>query len=306
MTLAAIAAILPSQTVVEIFLINALLAYSAYPALSSGSSSFTFVAFVAFGAYTAAIANVDHGIGLVPAVLIACAVSALGGAALHYPLKRLSGIYLGLVSIAVVATVQSILVNFYSLTGGPAGRAGMTDYVGAWQLLAALVFVAAVFMVIQRRHTGLAIRAVRADPAGAATNGVHVERLYLKLAVASAVLAAFAGVMRAYYFGFVVPDDYGFPLLVAVVSMVVIGGTTHWTGPLIGAAVMTMVPEWLRPLGNWRDVIRGVILLVVVWWMPQGITGAIGRVRGRWVARRSLAVAPAEPARIAAPSAVRP
>jgi branched-chain amino acid transport system permease protein len=95
------------------------------------------------------------------------------------------------------------------------------------------------------------------------------------LIAASAVIASVGGSMQAHYYGFVEPDQFDLSLVVSLVAMVVLGGASHWAGPLLGAAFFTFVPEWASGLGQWRDVATGAILLLVVRFAPNGVLGLV-------------------------------
>lgn len=267
-----------AQTLLELALLNALMAYSGYVVVAGGSFSLAFVAFIGLGAYTAAILSLDHSIGFLPALIIAPILAALGALVLAKPLERLSGVYLALVSVAVISVFRVLLLNFDSLTGGALGKSGIRPRIGTQELIVGAVVVVALFALIYRSMVGRAMRLVRADPLVAASMGVNVRRLRLWLFVASAALGAIGGVFRAYYTGFVVPGDYGFELLITLLAMVILGGVGHWTGPLIGAALWTLLPQWLDPLGLWRDVATGGILLLIILLLPQGISGGVRTV----------------------------
>lgn len=98
------------------------------------------------------------------------------------------------------------------------------------------------------------------------------------LVVVSAGTASLGGSLRAHYFGFVNPGDYGLTLVVSVIAMAVVGGLGHWAGPIVGAAFFTFVPQWTRSLGGWSAIGTAVILLVVIRYAPDGIMGLVGRL----------------------------
>lgn len=299
------------QSIVELWLLNSLLAYSAYIVLTSGAFSFAYVAFIAVGAYTAGILATKHGGTLVEALIIAPIISGLVALVIARPLERLSGVYLAIVSVSLVGLVQVLLVNLDKLTNGPLGIAGIPLIIHTWELVLGVVLVALIMRQVERSNLGRAIRMTRLDPLVAGAMGVNVRRVRLWLFVASAVVAAIAGVLRGYYLGFIVPTDYGFDLVILLLAMVIIGGVGSWVGPLIGAAIFTLLPQWLQSFGDWRDVITGVLLLIIIIVSREGLASAIAlqwhRQRARMARRGSPPVAAdgdaAEPARPAASAA---
>lgn len=261
------------STLLELVLIAAILAYSGYVVIAGGTFSFAFVAFIGIGAYTGAILTVDHGANLLVPLVTAPLIAMVVAAILAKPLERLSGVYLALVSVAIISVLRVVLLNLTDLTGGAIGINGVPSTIKLPHLLVAVGLLAVGFWLVQRSMLGRAMRLMRADPLVAESMGIDVRRLRFWLFLASAALGAIGGVLRASYFGFVVPGDYGFPMLIRILAIVILGGVAHWSAPIVGAAVWTLLPEWLRPLGHWREVVTGVVLLLIILLLPQGITG---------------------------------
>lgn len=281
-------------TLVELWLLNSLLAYSAYIVLNGGAFSFAYVAFIAVGAYSAGIVTAKHGGSIWEAMLVGIVISGVAALLIARPLERLSGVYLAITSVSLVGLVQVLLVNLQGLTGGPLGIAGVPLILQLWHLVLAVVIVAVVLRQVERSNLGRAIRMTRLDPLVAGAMGVNTRRVRLWLSVASAMLAAAAGVLRAHYLGFVTPGDYGFSLVISLLAMVIIGGVGTWSGPLLGAAIFTVLPEWLRSFGGWRDAITGALLLIIVIVSREGLASAIKlewhKQRRRMAASRGGAV----------------
>jgi branched-chain amino acid transport system permease protein len=282
-----------NSTLIELWLLNSILAYSAYIVLTGGAFSFAYVAFIAVGAYTAANLTVKHGHNILWGVVAAPVISAVVALVLAKPLERLSGVYLAIASISVVGIVQVLLVNWTKLTGGPLGIAGIPLVLEPWHLALVVIAIALTVRQLERSNLGRAIRMTRLDPIVAGTMGVDVRRVRLWLFVGSAVLGSWAGVLRAHYFGFVTPDDYGFNLVILLLAMVIIGGVGSWIGPVIGAAIFTLLPEWLRDLGDWQDLMTGVLLLVIIIFSREGVVGAVKIFWHKQVVRRRRGMSPA-------------
>lgn len=289
-----------TETTVDVWLLSCLLAFSAYVVLTGGTFSFAYVAFIAVGAYTAGIVATDFGLSIWVSLIVAPVIAGIVGALLAKPLARLSGIYLAIASVSFVGLVQILLVNLDEVTGGVTGIIGLPLVLETWHLALAVGVLAVALRQVQRSSSGRAIRMMRIDPLVAGAMGVNVPRLGLILFSASAAVAAVAGVLRGHYFGFVTPNEYGFDLIILLLAMVIIGGVGSWTGPLIGAAIFTLLPEWLQGFGEWRDVITGALLLVIVILSREGIAGAVNLAWYRW--RRRGAGAEAEPLSPATPA----
>ena len=262
-------------TLLELVLIAAFLGYSGYVVVAGGTFSFAFVAFIGIGAYTGAILTVDHGTNLLVPLIAAPLIAVVIAAILAKPLERLSGVYLAIVSVAIISVLRVVLLNLTDFTGGALGKSGLPANIRLPQLLIAVGLLAVGFCFIQRSMLGRAMRLMRADPLVAESMGIDVRRLRFSLFLASAALGAVGGVLRASYFGFVVPGDYSFSLLIIILAIIILGGVGHWSAPIVGAAVWTLLPEWLRPLGHWREVVTGVVLLLISLLLPQGITGGV-------------------------------
>ena len=261
-------------TVVELWLLNCILAYSAYAVLNGGTFSLATVAFVALGGYTAGIMAIHSGGPLVLQIVVAGVIAAVAGFAIARPLERVSGVYLALTSLSLVGLVQVLLTNF-NFTGGAVGLVSIPLDIHMWMLIVAVVVIALGARQVERSRVGRAIRMVRLDPVVAGSVGVNVRRVRVWLFVVSAVIGAVGGVLQAHYFGFVLPDNYGFDLVINLLAMVIVGGLGSWQGPLVGAAIFTIVPQWLLSFGDWSNAVLGLILLVVVIVTREGIVGTI-------------------------------
>lgn len=262
-------------TIVQLWLLNSLLAYSAYLGMTSGSFSIAYVAFIGVGGYTAGILSTEHGWTFPQNLVVAPVLTAVVALILVRPLERLSGVYLAVASVGIVALFQVLLFNFEGLTKGASGIPRIPLSVGTWTLVTALALIALVLRQLERSDLGRAIRMTRLDPIVAVSLGVNVRRLRVWLFVASAFVGGIAGVMRAHYFGYVSPEAYSFDLVIILLAMVVIGGIGSWIGPLVGAAIFTLLPEWLQGFGLWRDLITGALLLLIVIATREGLVGAV-------------------------------
>jgi ABC-type branched-subunit amino acid transport system ATPase component/ABC-type branched-subunit amino acid transport system permease subunit len=275
-----------SQALLDVFLLNALYAYSAYLGRLSGGFVLTYVGFIGLGAYAAAILDTRLGAPLQLSLLAAVLVCCLCAVLLARPLQRLAGVYLGIVSISFVGALQIIAVNWSSLTGGAFGVAGLNNVVQTPHLAVALVLVVLLIAVVDSSTAGLLLRLRIKDALLARTLGLRGPRVWALMFILSAALAGLAGGLRASWFGFVGPDDISFNQVVLILAMVILGGSEHWSGPLIGAAVFTVLPAALRGFGTWSDIATGLLLLVIVVGAPEGIAGRVRRLLIRRSAHR--------------------
>lgn len=278
-----------TDTLLQMFLLNAMLAYSAYAGLSGGAFNLSFPAFAGLGGYGVAILTTRSGVAPIPAAFISVLLAVSIAAVFSVVLLRLRGVYMAIVSINLVVVFVAVATNWTSLTGGALGITGLPLAASTNTLLIGTVVIAAGFALVSRTKFGESTVVMTADRTLAASLGMRVRRTQFTLALASAALAAWAGAMNAYWLGLVAPANYGFETSVAVIAMVILGGEGFWWGPLVGAAVFTAVPEWTRSLGTWRDVATAGILLGVVLFAPEGVAGYAHRAAARLRMGRSSA-----------------
>jgi len=249
--------------------INVLLAWSVYTVLLTGSLSFAQGAFMAIGCYGAGVLTVKFGWPLLPSTLVAAAGAAVLAAILGYPALRQRGIYLILVTLGITFCVRVVIENV-KYVGAVSGFGGM---VGADlnSVLIALAFVGAFLMALSYSPLQRICDAVREDDRVAASLGINVTAVRLIGFAAGAAIAAVAGSLYGHYMNFVRPESFDVLLSVYVVLYVVLGGANNLWGPLLGASVMTLLPEYFRVLADWRPTVFGLAILIMLLFRPQGL-----------------------------------
>lgn len=249
--------------------LNVLLAWSVYVALLTGSLSFAQGAFMAMGCYGAGVLTVKFGLPLLPATLLAAVGAAAIAAVIGYPALRLRGIYLILVTLGMTFCVRVLLENV-DYVGGVSGFGGM---VGAdlQAVLMAVAIVGALLFWLSRSPLQRVFDAVREDDRVAAAMGIRVTQIRLLGFAAGAAIAAVAGALYGHYMNFVRPENFDVLLSVYVVLYVVLGGVNNLWGPLLGATVMTLLPEYFRVLADWRPTVFGLAILILLLFRPEGL-----------------------------------
>ncbi|QCP14610.1 ATP-binding cassette domain-containing protein [Pseudoduganella umbonata] len=269
-----------------------------------GMMSFGHVGFYALGAYTVAMLTTGAGWSFWLAWPAGVAVAAFAGGLLAVPALRVRGPYLAMVTIAFAFIVEHGIVEMRDLTGGQNGIMGIAaPAFGSLEtertvaILALLAAVAAMWVcaLLARGTWGAAMRAVRDSETAAESLGIDPLRVKAAAFVFSAALAGLAGGLFAPLSGFVTPHSFNFPLSILFVLVVMIGGAGAIAGPLIGAVIVGLLPEWLASLEEFRLLFFGALLLVVLLVAPGG---AVGLLQG--LARR-VRPAAARPAAIALP-----
>lgn len=249
--------------------INVLLAWSVYTVLLTGSLSFAQGAFMAIGCYVAGVLTVKFGWPLLPSTLVAAAGAAVLAVILGYPALRQRGIYLILVTLGITFCVRVVIENV-KYVGAVSGFGGM---VGADlnSVLIALAFVGAFLTALSYSPLQRICDAVREDDRVAASLGINVTAVRLIGFAAGAAIAAVAGSLYGHYMNFVRPESFDVLLSVYVVLYVVLGGANNLWGPLLGASVMTLLPEYFRVLADWRPTVFGLAILIMLLFRPQGL-----------------------------------
>jgi branched-chain amino acid transport system permease protein len=266
-----------NELLIQSALAVALLAYSFQVAMRSGVFSLAGVGFWAIGGYTTAYL-VDHGWKTAPAILVALAASFVIAIGLALVLGRLRALYLGMATVAFVLLIQVVAVNWESFTGGAGGLYAIPVTITTTQLLIVVAAVSVALVFFERGARGRRIEALRIDEQLAQSLGVNASRERMHIFVFSSLLGCLSGAISAMMFNTLAPEQAGFSLVAAVLMMVVIGGTSAWWGALIGAFVVTWLPEIFRFADEWRTVLQAALVIAVVVYAPEGIVGGIRRL----------------------------
>ena len=249
--------------------INILMAWSVYIALSAGALTFGASAFMAVGCYAAGLLTVKAGWPLLPACLAAALASGLLGFALGFPALRVRGIYLILTTIGIAMSMVVILENldFVGGTVGFGGMAGATVWHGAGAVLA----VGAALWWVAHSPLQRVLDAVREDDEVAASLGLNVVFVKLTAFAVGSSLAGFAGGLYGHYITFVRPDTFNVLVSIYAVMFVILGGVNNFWGAALGAAIMTIVPEQVGFMRDWRPTVFALTIIVLLLFRPQGL-----------------------------------
>lgn len=269
-------------------MVYAILAYSQYVVLRAGVFSVATVAVASIGAYTSAIATTRYGIPPFFATLLSMLLGLITGLLIALPLARLRGVYQAIATIGLVQVVVSLTMYFESLTGGVLGFNNIPKGYGTLGFAVALALVIYFLHCLGRSGTSRAFDAIRQDETVAVSLGISVQRHHLIAFAVSGVLAGLAGSLIAFYSRSLFPAQFGFHLLTEVLAFVVLGGSTAVVGPLIGAAVLIVVPDFARPLADNTLLFYGVVLIVVMIYLPHGVADTIAMRWARTRQARSL------------------
>jgi branched-chain amino acid transport system permease protein len=250
---------------------NALLALSIWLTLSCGMLAMANAAFMGIGAYTSAILTMNYGLPF-PLVLAAgMAMPALTAFIIGKPTLRLSGVYLAMATLAFGEVVRIFFLNAESLTGGALGLNGIPPLTQWWHVLLALVLVLFGLHRLRRSKVGRAFEAIKEDETAAGLMGIDVQGHKMLAFVLGGAIAGLAGALNAHQTFFIGPNEFGFDRGVDILTMTVLGGINSLVGPVLGGMILAVLPEALRSFGGFRGVVNGLILVLVVLFLPKGI-----------------------------------
>lgn len=275
----------------------AILAISVQLVLRSGVFSLASVGFWSLGSYAAGLMSL-HGWPGIPSILLVVLAGFVVGYLMSRPLSRLRGLQLAMATVAFDLVIPILAVGT-SWTGGAVGLYGIPVRVTTLGIFISLLIVIYVVARAERGWIGRAHVALRQDEELAKSVGISVRRERDLVFALSAAIGALSGALYALTFYAVSPDISGFSLIVLVLTMVIIGGRDSWVGALVGAVLLTALPQMLTFVGQWRNLVYGVVSVVIILYAPEGLYGLVVKARRRFARqqRRSNASTP--------PSAVR-
>lgn len=262
---------------------NALLALSIWLTLACGMLSIANAAFMGLGAYASALLTMNFGWPFAAVLGAGMAAPAAMAFAIGRPTLRLSGVYLAMATLAFGEVVRIALLNAESVTGGALGLNGIPQLTQWWHVALALALVLALLARARRSRIGRAFEAIREDETAAGLMGIDVDGHKMLAFVAGAAIAGLAGALNAHLTFFIGPGEYGFDRAVEILTTAILGGIGSLSGPIVGALILTLLPELLRGFQDFRLVVNGFILVLIVLFLPRGIWD-VERLRG-WFGR---------------------
>ncbi len=277
----------------------------------SGVWNFGQLGIYAIGGYSAALLSLHTGLPWILALLLGAVAAMAVSLVLAVPSLRLRGIYVSLLTFGFAEVVRLLIITDKSgTTGGTFGLSGFDGFglqsmepeqrarVIYWIALIGVLLTLLVLYLIVRSPLGTGLTALRDNPALAAARGVGPLKYQLVSFAISGFFAGLAGGLYAFTYGVVSPSLMGLGPMTLLVTMLVIGGLGTLTGPLIGTVVLTFIQAQLQQWPEFRLILLGGLLLVIVVVMPQGLVPllASGRQRlSRWMAEGEAKSEPSPP-----------
>jgi branched-chain amino acid transport system permease protein len=282
-----------TETVLQFMLVSAILGLSMYLNLYVGLFSLANAGFMAIGAYIGVLVTqqleLPLGVGLSLGMLAAGLIAIPVG----LPVLRLRDIYLAIATIGFGEVVRIVLINFdntvasfltqmqgervrFTLIEGAKGIKGIPKITETWQLILFLVVVVFLLTRLHRSRLGRAMAAVRQDERAAANMGINVVYVKNVVFIMSAVLAASAGVFNGHLTRIITPAMFDFNRAVDILAFAVLGGTSTIIGPIVGGMTLAALPEVLRAFQEYRGIFNGLVLMLVIVYLPGGLINPAG------------------------------
>ncbi len=283
------------------YVLRILVVIAVYAAMALGSNvilgltgqlSLSHAAFYAIGAYSSGLLTTRFGFGFFSAMTVGMVISAALGALVSLATFRVRGYYLALVTLAFAEIIRVTIGHWTSFTGGMMGVRGIpAPQVGPWTIdsplsffylsivICAIAFV--LYDVIAYSVKGRSMMALRDDELAARASGLPVLRLKIAAFTLSAIFPAVGGSLMAHYYTSINPDMAQMSETVSMLVIVVIGGLGSAAGAIFGSAVINLLPEAFRNLGDFRLLVYGSILLIMVLFQSHGVFSISGRLARR-------------------------
>lgn len=257
----------------------------------AGQISLGHAGFLGMGAYASAILPTHFGWHPIAAMLFGAAAAALLAALVAKPVFKLRGHYLAMATLGLGIILAMVAKNETVYTGGPDGMAvpafsllgfeiaGERQWYWATAVILAVSIAATINLV--NSPFGRALRALHGSEIASQVAGVDVARYKVMIFVLSAAGASIMGSVTAHYVGFVTPNVADFVHSIELVTMVVVGGMASVYGSVVGAALLTLLPQVLATFEGWETVAFGAILMLTMIFMPKGLVPTLAARFGR-------------------------
>jgi branched-chain amino acid transport system permease protein len=292
------------QPLFDLICIHCILAYSQYVALRAGLFSLATAGFASVGGYAGAYLLKNAHWDPVTSGLVAILAGIATGLFLSLPLARLRGAFQAIATIGFVQIMVSLTLYAAPITGGALGLNGIPKVATTIPLVIILALIMVFLTTINRSGIGRAFDAVRQDYTVAGSLGISINTYFRYAFALSGGLGALGGCLLAFNTYSIQPEVFGFPLLVSAIAAVILGGRASVAGPAVGTAFLLVLPEIARPLADQRLLVQGVLLIIVIIYLPQGIVDSLlQRYRSFTATRRSAAAQPPQEGPYGLPSA---
>jgi branched-chain amino acid transport system permease protein len=257
----------------------------------AGQISLGHAAFMGIGAYTSALLYTKAGLSFWPSFVLAGLVAGLVGAVLAIPCLRVRDDFLAITTMGINFVIEAIFL-YIPFFGAGMGIGGINPPSLFGTELSKAAFLVLVLLVIlltiaadrwlARSWIGLGWAAIREDEQAAGAMGIDVVRFKVLAFTLGSAVAGLAGSLYAHFLTFIMPVNFSFGQSIVILSMVVFGGIGTLRGPIVGAIVLGALPEISRPAMEYRTLLYGMLLLLLMRFQPDGILGERSLVVRGW------------------------
>ncbi len=263
--------------ILTVIIINSILAVSLNLISGyTGQLSLGHATFMGLGAYAATLFTLNLQTPFLVSIVLGAVVAAFFGFVIGVPTLRLRGDYLAIATLGFGEITKNVLLNL-KITGGPMGLRGIPKVTNVYVAAAALILVIFSLGRIINSRVGKSFIAIREDELAAEAMGINTTRFKILAFIIGAFYAGLAGGLYAFLFRYINPKDFGFMRSIEILCMVVLGGMGNTYGAVLGATIITILPEFLRSvspaIAQYRMVLYGLLLVIMMIVKPQGIIG---------------------------------
>ncbi len=263
--------------ILTVIIINSILAISLNLISGyTGQLSLGHATFMGLGAYAATLFTLKLQTPFLVSIVLGAVVAAFFGFVIGVPTLRLRGDYLAIATLGFGEITKNVLLNL-KITGGPMGLRGIPKVTNVYVAAAALILVIFSLGRIINSRVGKSFIAIREDELAAEAMGINTTRFKILAFIIGAFYAGLAGGLYAFLFRYINPKDFGFMRSIEILCMVVLGGMGNTYGAVLGATIITILPEFLRSvspaIAQYRMVLYGLLLVIMMIVKPQGIIG---------------------------------
>lgn len=249
----------------------------------TGQLSMGHAGFMSLGAYTSAILSVHFGTPFFLAIIAGALLAALFGFLIGIPTLRLDGDYLAMVTIGFAEIIRVFFLNFEP--GGKAvGFSGIpqeTTFTTVWIIVIVVIILNTKLF---NSRVGRSLFAIRENEIAAEACGINTTRMKVLAFTVGSLLGGLGGGLYAHYMYYINPQDFGFMKSIEILNMVVLGGMGSIPGTIIGVIILTLAPEVLRVVAEYRLLVYGALLVILMIFRPNGLLGdvRIYDLKKRW------------------------
>ena len=265
----------------------------------AGQISLGHAAFFGIGAYSSAILTTFYNVNPWLAMLLAIIITGIIAYLIGIPTLKLKGHYLVMATLGLNIIFTIVIIQWEDFTGGPDGIAGVPYLqIGNFafdsdkKILILTWFFALISLIVAynlvHSRVGRALRAIHNSEIAASCLGIDVSKYKVKIFVLSAILASIAGSLYAHYITFISPETFGLMYSIKLIIMSIFGGMSTIWGALIGSGVLTIISELLNLVKDYSIIVLGLILVIMLMFLPEGIVGYFNEVLARGKRREEI------------------